>query len=480
MNASDLLALLPLIILAGTSVVVIIAIAFYRNYRLTVFLTLAGMVGSFLSLPFALSVQPRQVTPLLIVDGTTVFYIGLVLTTSFVVVLLSYQYFRDYDGNREEYYLLLILATLGSGVLVASNHFAAFFLGIEVLSVSLYALIAYPRYDRRRVEASIKYLILAGATSAFLLFGMALIYSVGGTLEFSSLAKAASLSPGMNNVLLIGWGMLIVGIGFKLALVPFHMWTPDVYQGAPAPITGFVATVSKGGVFALILRYFSQVPIYDVPSLWWVFAAIAIASMLLGNMLALMQTNVKRVLAYSSISHLGYLLIAFLSRGTEAQNAAAFYLVAYFATTLAGFGVITMLSDHENELEDLDSYRGLFWKRPGLALVFSAALLSLAGLPPSAGLVGKIFVAAAGVNSALWLLLIVLVIASVIGVFYYFRIMISLYRSPEADEERTISAPSLSMIGSVTLAVLVLLVVGLGIYPAPVMGIISRLITGLS
>lgn len=480
MNASDLLALLPLIILAGTSVVVIIAIAFYRNYLLTVFLTLAGMVGSFLSLPFALSVQPRQVTPLLIVDGTTVFYIGLVLTTSIVVVLLSYQYFRDYDGNREEYYLLLILATLGSGVLVASNHFAAFFLGIEVLSVSLYALIAYPRHDRRRVEASIKYLILAGATSAFLLFGMALIYSVGGTLEFSSLAKAASLSPGMNNVLLIGWGMLIVGIGFKLALVPFHMWTPDVYQGAPAPITGFVATVSKGGVFALILRYFSQVPIYDVPSLWWVFAAIAIASMLLGNMLALMQTNVKRVLAYSSISHLGYLLIAFLSRGTEAQNAAAFYLVAYFATTLAGFGVITMLSNHENELEDLDSYRGLFWKRPGLALVFSAALLSLAGLPPSAGLVGKIFVAAAGVNSALWLLLIVLVIASVIGVFYYFRIMISLYRNPEADEERTISAPSLSMIGSVTLAVLVLLVVGLGIYPAPVMGIISRLIAGLS
>ena len=480
MNATDLIALLPLIILAATSLVVMILIAFYRDYRLTVVLTLAGMVGSFIALPYALSVQPRQVTPMLVIDGTSVFYIGLVLATSFVVVLLSYQYFRDFDGNREEYYLLLILATLGSGVLVASDHFASFFLGLEILSVSLYGLIAYPRHNRHRIEAAIKYLILAGATSAFLLFGMALIYSVVGTLEFSSLASAAPIDPGLNNVLLIGWGMLIVGIGFKLALVPFHMWTPDVYQGAPAPVTGFVATVSKGGMFALILRYFSQVPIYEVASLWWVFAIIAIASMLLGNLLALMQTNVKRVLAYSSISHLGYLLIAFLSQGAQAQNAAAFYLVAYFATTLSGFGVITMLSNHENELEDLEAYRGLFWKRPWLALVFSAALLSLAGLPPSAGLVGKIFVAAAGVNSALWLLLIVLVVASVIGVFYYFRIMLSLFRSPEPEEARSISAPSLTMIGNLTLAVLVILVVGLGVYPTPVINIISRLIEGLS
>ncbi|HEX6305949.1 MAG TPA: proton-conducting transporter membrane subunit, partial [Anaerolineales bacterium] len=295
MTGAEIIAILPLIVLAASSVIVMLVVAFYRSYWLTVVLTLAGFMLAFLSLPLAYANQPLEVTPLLIIDGSSIFYMGLVFVSSFVVVLLSSHYIESYRGFREEYYLLLMFAALGSAVLVASDHFASFFLGLETLSVALYALIAYPQLQRHRIEASIKYLILAGATSAFMLFGMALIYTVVGTLDFTELVSA-EVPADMTALLFIGWGLLIVGIGFKLALVPFHLWTPDVYQGAPAPVTGFIASVSKGGMFALMLRYFNMVSIHEIPTVWNVFAIIAILSMLSGNILALLQNNVKRIL----------------------------------------------------------------------------------------------------------------------------------------------------------------------------------------
>jgi NADH-quinone oxidoreductase subunit N len=479
MTTADLVPILPLIVLTAFSVIALLAVAFYRNYWLTVFLTLLGLAAAFITLPFSYSGQPREVTPLLIIDGPAVFYIGLIFVASFVVVLLSTRYIEAYKGFREEYYLLLMFAALGSAVLVASDHFASFFLGLETLSVALYALIAYPQLERRSIEAGIKYLILAGATSAFMLFGMALIYTVLGTLEFTELVTA-EVPADLTRLLYVGWGMLLVGIGFKLALVPFHLWTPDVYQGAPAPVTGFIASVSKGGMFALMLRYFNLVSIHDTQTVWNLFAIIAILSMLTGNILALLQNNVKRILAYSSISHLGYLLVAFLASGPFSQQAVAFYLVAYFATTLSAFGVVTLLSVPEKETEELDEYLALFWRRPWLAVIFVIALISLAGIPPSIGLVGKIFLAAAGVQSSLWLLLIVLVVASVIGVFYYMRVVITMFRRPEEMElpEFTLAAAPFSNVEGVVLAVLALLVVGLGLYPVPVLSIIERLIAG--
>jgi len=479
MTTADLVPILPLIVLTAFSVIALLAVAFYRNYWLTVFLALLGLAAAFITLPLSYSGQPHEVTPLLIIDGPAVFYMGLIFVASFVVVLLSTRYIEAYKGFREEYYLLLMFAALGSAVLVASDHFASFFLGLETLSVALYALIAYPQLERRSIEAGIKYLILAGATSAFMLFGMALIYTVVGTLEFTELVTAA-VPAELTRLLYVGWGLLLVGIGFKLALVPFHLWTPDVYQGAPAPVTGFIASVSKGGMFALMLRYFNLVSIHDTQVVWNLFAIIAILSMLTGNILALLQNNVKRILAYSSISHLGYLLVAFLASGAFAQQAVAFYLVAYFATTLSAFGVVTLLSDPEKETEELDEYLALFWRRPWLAIIFVIALISLAGIPPSIGLVGKIFLAAAGVQSSLWLLLIVLVVASVIGVFYYMRVVITMFRRPEemALPEFTLAAAPLSNVEGVVLAVLALLVVGLGLYPVPVLSIIERLIAG--
>jgi len=476
MTSADILSLLPLLVVATTGVVVMLAAAFYRNHRLSLVLTLAGLLAAFISLPFVSPLTPRQVTSLVLVDGYALFYMGLIFAASFIVALLAYGYLEKWDGNPEELYVLLLLATLGAAVLVGSSHFASFFLGLETLSVALYAMIAYNRSLRRGIEAGIKYLVLAGVTAAFLLFGMALVYAETGTLAFSGVVAAAG---GASLQLMVGLGMLIVGVGFKLGVVPFHMWTPDVYQGAPAPVTGLLASMSKGAVFALLLRYFTPVPALERQGLVWVFTAVAILSMLGGNILALTQDNVKRILAYSSIAHLGYLLVAFLASGPAGQLAVAFYLVAYFATTLTAFGVVTVLSTPDNEAESLQAYQGLYYRRPWLAIIFTIALLSLAGIPPTAGLVGKIFIAAAGVQASLWLLLVVLVVASVIGVFYYMRIVITMFRRPEADVVQP-SMVRLPRAASVVLGALSVILVGLGIYPVPVMRIIENTVARLT
>ncbi|HXW68941.1 MAG TPA: NADH-quinone oxidoreductase subunit N, partial [Dissulfurispiraceae bacterium] len=350
MSLADLAALSPIIVIAASSVIVMLIIAFYRSSKLTVILTVAGLVISFVTLLAEAPLLPRQVTPLMILDRYAFFFMGLIIAASFFVTVLSYGYLKNRPGRHEEYYVLLLIATLGSAVLAASSHFASFFLGLELLSVSLYSLIAYQRSWERGNEAGLKYLVLAAASSSFLLFGMALVYTQMGTMQFALIAERAA-SSASSLVMLTGLSLLIVGISFKLALVPFHMWTPDVYEGAPAPIGSFIATVSKGAVFALLLRYFTSLSIHDFPSIFIVFATIAIASMFTGNLLALRQNNVKRILAYSSIAHLGYVLIAFLAGGAMGVLAVSYYLAAYFVTIMGAFGVVSVLSSKERDAD---------------------------------------------------------------------------------------------------------------------------------
>ena len=480
MDASDLIAILPLIVPATASVVVMLAIAVYRSHLVTVILALLGLIGALLALPWAAAEVPRQVTPLLIVDSYALFYMGLLFVTSMAVILLSYGYFEGREEEVEEYYLLLLLATVGSAVLVASRHFASFFMGLEILSLSLYVLIAYVRTDQRCLEAAIKYLILAAVSAAFLLFGMALIYAELGTLEFTGFAPAAGeLSP--SRMLMAGLAMVVIGVGYKLAVVPFHMWTPDVYEGAPAPVTAFVATASKGGMLALLVRYFIETGTYASDSLLPVFTLIAAASMFVGNLLALLQDNVKRILAYSSIAHLGYLLVAFIAGGALSVKAVTFYLVAYFVTTVAAFGVITVLSGREREASALDDFRGLVWQRPWLGAIFAACMFSLAGIPLTAGFIGKFYVVASGVNAGLWLLVVLLVINSAIGIFYYLRIVFALCAQPlaGAGEPATAAVPSLSLAGGLVLAILGLVLLWLGVHPAPLIRIIETTVVSL-
>ena len=462
MTTANLIALSPLIVLACSTIVIMLIVAVRRNHALTMALTLLADAVAFALLFVVLRSLPRQVAALLIMDGYSLFYMGLIFAASFVVALLSYSYLERHREQCEEFYLVLLLATLGSAVLVASTHFVSFFLGLEILSVSLYVLIAYQRSSERGIEAGVKYLILAAASSAFLLFGMALVYADLGTMELARLSLLIS-GKAPSTLVLSGLAMIIVGVGFKLAIVPFHMWTPDVYEGAPAPVTAFIATVSKGGMFALLMRYFFRLGLHDSGSLFLLFAIIAIVSMFAGNLLALLQTNVKRILAYSSIAHLGYLLVAFLAGGSIGTAAVTYYLVAYFVTMLSAFGVVTMLSLEEREADAMIDYQGLFWQRPWLALVFAASLFSLAGIPLTAGFVGKFYIIAAGVGSALWWLVFILVVNSGIGLFYYLRIVVAMYKNaPRAGQ---VTVPSLSLTGTVALAALTLLLVWLGVYP---------------
>jgi len=476
MSYAEYMALLPVIILTASVLVTMLSISIHRSHLLTAILSISGLVLATGSLLATATVLPQKVTALLILDNYAFFFMGLIFGATIAIVLLSYRYLDNRRVVREEFYLLLLLASLGASVLVASSHFVSFVLGLEILSVSLYALLAYLKTDQRGLEAALKYLILAAVSSAFLLFGMALVYAQFGSMEFAEFAMPTTGTKPDGPMLLAGTIMIISGIGFKLAVVPFHMWSPDVYEGAPAPVTAFVATVSKGAVFGLLLRYFNRPDTALNGSLFAIFSAIAIASMFIGNLLALFQRNVKRILAYSSIAHLGYLLVAFLAGGPLRVISVTFYLVAYFVTTLAALGVVIVLSDVDGEADTLEHYRSLAWNRPWTAGIFTAALLSLAGIPLTAGFLGKFYVLSVGIHSSLWLLAIMLVINSAIGLFYYLRIIRVMFVGPE-EERRDVRDIAVSpwSVGDTVLAVLILVLMWLGIYPGPAIGILSHL-----
>ena len=497
MTAHDFAALSPLLALFGGSAVVMLAAAFRRRHGFVAALALAMLVAALAALAVAWPEAPRQVTPLLMIDRIALFYVGLVVAAAIVVVLLARAYFerdgRDAGSDtggapkpverREEFYILLLLATAGAAVLSASAHFASFFLGLELLSVSIFALVAYQRTRAPGVEAGVKYLILAGMSSAFLLFGMALVYAERGALDLASLAATPDPARPYGVLMAAGVGLMLVAIGFKLSLVPFHMWAPDVYQGAPAPVTAFVATVSKGAVFAVLLRFAALMDIPRHGALAAVLSLIAIASMFAGNWLALLQTNVKRMLAYSSIAHMGYLLVAFLASGGWAPVAVTCYLTAYFLTTLGAFGVVSVLSTPGRDADAPDDYRGLAWRRPWLAGVFTAMLLSLAGIPLTAGFIGKFYVLAAGVNSRLWLLVVALVVNSAIGLFYYLRTVVNMYR-PTAGEQSGAAGAREHAPGRaratpaerLALAALTLALLWIGVYPSPLIRLVQSLL----
>jgi NADH-quinone oxidoreductase subunit N len=269
---------------------------------------------------------------------------------------------------------------------------------------------------------------------------------------------------------------MLVGIGFKLAIVPFHVWTPDVYTGAPAPVTAFVASVSKSAVFALLLRYFFVTDGYQFDTVMIALAVIAIASMLIGNILALIQENVKRILAYSSIAHLGYMLVAFIAGGDRALEAVAYYLIVYSLAVLGSFGIISLISPEGRERMSLEDFRGLFWQRPRLAIIFTILLLSLAGIPVTAGFVGKFYLVLAGVAAAHWVLVVVLAIASLIGIYYYFRIMAVMYARRDTPAAST---PTVSLSGATLLGLLAAATIYLGVYPDQLLLLIRRLVLTL-
>jgi len=422
-STQDLLPLLPLIVTCSTALVVMLAIALRRDHSRTFLLSVIGLNLALLSIVPALSVEPRSVT-LLRIDRFAHFYTALILAATLACVTLTHAYMgerqkdKGFPGNREEIYLLILLAAAGGIVLVCAQHLASLFIGLELLSIPVYGMVAYAFFNRRSLEAGIKYMVLSAVASAFLLFGMALLYADSGQMDFAAiaahLARTSSLLPEL------GLGLMLAGLAFKLSLVPFHLWTADVYEGAPAPVAAFLATASKVAVFAVLLRLLHSIPLGAESALNLLLSCIAAASILVGNLAALMQNNLKRLLGFSSIAHFGYLLIALIASTGLAVEAVGVYLATYVMTTLGAFGVITLMSTPYSgrDADALYEYRGLFWHRPWLTAVLTVMMLSLAGIPLTTGFIGKFYVMVAGVESRQWWLLATLIIGSGIAVFY--------------------------------------------------------------
>ncbi|PSL30959.1 NADH-quinone oxidoreductase subunit N [Chitinophaga ginsengisoli] len=466
MNELQLSALLPFMVLAMASVVVILLIAFRLSHTVIQVVGFLMMCLVVFATWYVRGALPQEIPPLFIVDGQAAVFTGLIIFSVLVIGLFSYIYFEEREENPKEYYILLFLATLGAAILTISQHFISLFIGLELLSVSLYALIAYLRNRNNAVEAGMKYLVLAAMSSAFLLFGMALIYMETGSMKFSGIAEQLA-KVGSTPLFLMGLGTIIVAIGFKLALVPFHLWAADVYQGSPSPVTAFIATISKIGTFAMLLRFAQSIHLQQYPLAVTIFSVIAIASMITGNILALQQRNLKRLLAYSSIAHFGYLLVAFLPGNDAGTEAAIFYLAAYSVTLLSAFGVIILMSSRQHEAEELHTYDGLMWKRPIIATVLAISLLSLAGIPLTAGFLAKFFILSAGVHQAVWLPLIVLVLSSVIGLYYYLRVINALFSTTVSAEAIPKPVhPFFHISTYITLVIMAGLICWLGIFPS--------------
>ncbi len=464
----DILCLLPLLIVAGAPVVIMLTITVSRNFKVIYGFSLVMFAAALLSVFYIAPDVPHRIEPLLVIDNFSLAFLGALLFVCLLITVISYVYLTQHGGQREEYFVMLFAATLGASVLVTANHFVTFFVGLETLSISLYVLIAYVKHRDYSVEAGVKFLVMASLSTAFMLFGMALIYASTGTMSFSSITSyfaRAVISP----LILVGIGMILVGIGFKLALVPFHMWIPDVYQGAPAPVTTFIATISKGSVLAIAIRFFYAIRGFQSETLIVIISVISVLSMFAGNLLALNQTNFKRLLAYSSISHLGYLMITLLTGSDLGNQAAIFYMISYMITTVGAFGIISLLSVCDREAEDTEDLRGLFWKNPWIAIVLSLTLLSLAGIPLTAGFIAKFYLVLAGVRSGLWLLVISLIINSVISIYYYLRVIKIMFTESESTEY-----VRLSFTGNLVLIVVMIGIVILGIMPSFLTEIINR------
>jgi len=473
MNSSSMMALLPILMLSLTVVVLMIQASIKRDQSIAWMITGIGFLVSLWAAGYARGFT-QTVTVLLSVDDWGLYFTTLVLLASVVTLVLSKDTFSPEGERKEEFYLLLVLSVLGAVVLIQSTHMVSLLLGMELMGVALYAMIAFPERGQLPLEAAIKYLVLSACASAMLLYGFALLYAATGDLSYAGIGTKAILAYAQNPVLVIsGTVLVLAGICFKLSLVPFHMWTPDVYEGAPTPVTGFLATVSKGAVFVALARFFIEGQLYQYSSLIGVLSMVAIASMMIGNLLALKQNNVKRLLAYSSIAHFGYLLVVLIALayqdGPLVNEAITFYLGAYILTTLLAFSVVATIAGEEEEKNDIIFFEGLFWRKRIQAVGLTVAMLSFAGIPLTAGFMGKFYIISVGIQSGLWWLLAALVMGSAIAIYYYLRIIFAMSKASKISSDSPTQAQDLLVI------VLVAMVIMLGSWPQPFIEIAGRL-----
>jgi NADH-quinone oxidoreductase subunit N len=458
--------IMPELIITISAVVSLLLAAFGRKSAIDSLAGAVALVGTGLAMIFTCTlwdVNADVFNNLYTIDNFGTFFKGLALIVSFLVTLLSLRYTERERIIQGEYYALLLFGVLGMMVMVSSNHFVTIFIGLEVMSIAIYVLCGLLSGNPRSAEASLKYFLLGAFATAFLLYGMALIYGTTGVLDIRGIAAyLVSGNFGLTPLFMIGIALLIVGFGFKTASVPFHMWTPDVYEGAPTSITAYMATGIKAAAFGAFLRVFytAFLPLLGAWSgmLW----LIAVATMTLGNITALVQDDVKRMLAYSSIAHAGYILIAFVIGDQFSSASILFYLLVYIFMNVGAFTVVILLGQKDAANTGIEGYAGLAGRHPLIALAMTVFLLSLAGMPPLAGFMGKFYVLSAAIKAKYYWLAVIGVLNSVVAVYYYLRVVMYMYfRQPEGEPHVLDVSPAYSLV----IAISVWALFHMGIFP---------------
>lgn len=465
----DLLPAIPALILALTGIVVLLAQAFTPRGQAApgAPFSLAGLGAALVSVYLLVARGGGDLGGTYVVDSFSLFLHAVIIGVGLVAVLLSPGYLRATGIDRGEYYTLLLFSLVGMLGLVSCRELVSLFVSLEVMSVALYALAGLHRDRMESQESSLKYFITGAFSSGFFLYGIALLYGASGSTSLPVIATALrSATPPTVALGLMGTGLLLVGFGFKIASVPFHMWAPDVYEGAPTTVTALMSAGVKAAAFGALLRVFAQA----LPALsanWQpAVASLAIVTMIVGNLGALAQSNLKRMLAYSSVAHAGYLLAAVVAVPGLGVEAVLFYLVAYAAVNLGGFGALAALARDGREPLGLNDVAGLSVRRPALAAALTVYLISLTGVPVSAGFVGKFFLFRAAVNAGWTSLAVVGMLMSVVSAYYYLRVVVAMYmRDPLGEDAWAPVTPGAALALAFSAAV----VLALGVYPGPVL-----------
>ncbi|HEY0831139.1 MAG TPA: NADH-quinone oxidoreductase subunit N [Candidatus Dormibacteraeota bacterium] len=367
-------------------------------------------------------------------DKFALFFEVLFASLGILTVAVSHSYLKKRGFLESEFHILVMAAVIGMMVLASATSLVTVFLGLELLSIALYIMCGFARTDFRSQEAAAKYLLVGGFASAFVLYGMALVYGASGTTIIPDIAQRLATSSSTNPLLLLGIVLMGVGFAFKVSAAPFHMWTPDVYQGAPIPVTAFMSVGTKAAAFAMIVRVFEAGLPHLAPEWQTLLAFVAATSMVVGNLMAIVQTSLKRLLAYSGVAQAGYILIGVIAGGPNGLAAVLYYLFVYMFMNFGAFAVITLLAGPDGDRDQLSDLEGLGRRSPVLAVAMSVFMLSLAGFPPSVGFFGKLFLFTAGVGAGYTWLVVLAVLMSVVSVFYYIRVLIPVWTpSPRLD-----------------------------------------------
>lgn len=423
--------------------------------KLLLILSLAGVGASVASTLHLWSQNFSAEIAMLSIDSFAYFFYLLLLAISFLSILAFFSYFKKQDNAHPEIFSLSLFSLSGMMVMVSTTHLLLFFLGLEVMSLAIYALVGIKRNDARSNEAAMKYFILGAMIAGFLLYGMSLLYGTTGTLDTKALSSAHKI-PSQMLILKIGILLVMVTFAFKVAAVPFHFWAPDVYEGAPLPVTGFMSTAVKAAAFGSFIRIVQPLSTLQ----WWdvgiLVGVLSLTTMVVGNLVALYQTNIKRMLAYSSIAHAGYVLVGVTTLlgnaplNSELLAAPLFYLFAYSVITLGAFAIASNLATAQDDRAELNSYYGLSKRSPFQAAAMAVFMLALTGIPPTVGFVGKFYIFREALNQGLYILVIVGVLMSAVSAYYYLRVIVAMYFVKEEHPHAVTSSQSCWILGFIT------------------------------